>query len=95
MQQAALAYGACDSWCYNWQLYVVGAAGDVFHDPELLIPGVGDRKNLAPLYSELHTAIRQVCCQNRTVLACTPPCAEGGGPLLVLTSSDHGVAKCV
>jgi endoglycosylceramidase len=35
-------------------------AGDVISDPLLLIPGVADRKNLAPMYDNINTAIRKV-----------------------------------
>eukprot|EP01133_Synstelium_polycarpum_P008230 gene8230-9677_t len=35
-------------------------AGDVYLDPELLIPTIADKKNLAPLYERLNTDIRSV-----------------------------------
>lgn len=35
-------------------------AGDVIADPELLVPGVTDRKYLQPMYDDINTAIRAV-----------------------------------
>ncbi|GAM29176.1 hypothetical protein SAMD00019534_123520, partial [Acytostelium subglobosum LB1] len=35
-------------------------AGDVYTDPEILIPGVADRKYLQPLYDRLNTDIRSI-----------------------------------
>lgn len=35
-------------------------AGDFFHNPLLMIPGVADQQNLAPFYEKLQSAIRSV-----------------------------------
>jgi endoglycosylceramidase len=39
-------------------------AGDVFTDPELIVPTVADRKNLQPLYDSTAAAIRQADTQH-------------------------------
>ena len=73
---------ALDEFCNFWyevartfvgNEYVLGYelinepfSGDAFADPELLIPGVADKRNLYPMYQKAHNAIRKV--DNETII---------------------------
>lgn len=66
IQDAFAAYWAKLSSVFNSTHYVLGYelinepwAGDVYTQPELLIPGQADKKNLAPMYQNLNAAIRE------------------------------------
>ncbi|TRY67375.1 hypothetical protein TCAL_12092 [Tigriopus californicus] len=48
-----------DSHILGYELINEPWAGDIFSDPSLLLPGVAGRKNLEPLYQQLHTVIRE------------------------------------
>ena len=43
---------------FSYELMNEPWAGDIWHDPELLVPGVADIRNLAPMYENLNKAIR-------------------------------------
>jgi endoglycosylceramidase len=45
-------------------------AGDIFHHPELILPGIADKKNLQPFYEHISQAIRQV--DNATLIFFEP-----------------------
>jgi endoglycosylceramidase len=61
--------------------------GDVFNDPDLLIPGVSDAKNLQPFYAALTAAIRAV--DNDTMIFFEP---ATGGNLLDATPAGFSAA---
>jgi len=58
--QQVARVGRDSDWVIGYEIINEPWAGDIWKHPTLLLPGQADKKNLWPLYQQVHSAIREI-----------------------------------